>query len=160
MFVTTSVGDYVNNSKCLEFYYMYTRPNHNAFDKFEHLSVRCVKDYNDSYTKPARIIYYTKNNSNQITRLGIETNPDPNKVVLDRGVLYGSQSQDLHFNSDLTLPDGVNYENQAPDSDKIMELQWNSEYPSLGTKFRPVLIYKDGTVSYPSYGLEWIYSNN
>lgn len=136
-------------------------PTHGHDNKQINMSVRCVKDYDDSYTKPARVIYYYKNTNNQFAGLGIETNPDPNKEILYRGVLYGSQSQsqDLYFDSNLSLPDGAKYKIHYPASDTIMEIQWGStsEHPSLGTLFRPVFIYTDGTVD---YGLDWIYSNN
>ena len=157
---TSSPTGYIYASY-IEFHYQEGGPNHDYGQKFNPASVRCVKDYDDSYTKPARVIYYYKNTNNQFAGLGIETNPDPNKEILYRGVLYGSQSQsqDLYFDSNLSLPDGAKYKIQYPASDTIMEIQWGStsEHPSLGTLFRPVFIYTDGTVD---YGLDWIYSNN
>jgi uncharacterized protein (TIGR02145 family) len=146
-------------SKNVEFYYLYQRPMHRSFDKFQELSVRCVKDYDNKYALPARNIYYYPYSGNM--KVGVETNP--NNHVARRGMIYstlGYTEDILKINIPanpssladpsvpLSAPSGVNiFEDETEiDADRIFE----ASYPKANAimYMRAFLIYDDGQVVY------------
>lgn len=141
---------YYTYGSCIQFNGTDSGPTHGYDNKKLSMSVRCVKDYDDSYNTTGRPLYYYGYNGSTMT-IGVETSPSSS--VSRRGVIYSTNaSSPLQIvdpsASTLETTDGatVKLDTAAdPNADKIFEVLIN--YAS-GFRCRMFLIYSNGEIEY------------
>lgn len=155
-------GGSISRGACVSFDHFDVGPHHYDDEMYLHFTIRCVKDYDHvtpaSYI--ARVIYKVYGNR----WIGIETNPNPNKTVSRRGIIYYSSSQASSHaikpeitinNNTINATYGTVFEDYYSCTigyDKNFEVNKEDRF-LLNYHILPFIIYEDGDID---YGEEWI----